>query len=101
MSDGGTAYKYLTDQTLGDAMNATLSDALPNLPRRFKPRGIYVEATVAGQKVRKFIISPVADNTAYAAEASTPLTIDGVAFATTGRRGEAFTYGRNPSGAAG
>lgn len=97
-TDGGTEYKYLTDETLGAAMNATLNDTNPNLPKRFKPRGVYVQATVAGQTVRKFLISPNVDNTAYAAEASTVVTIDGINFGTTGRKGEQFSFGRNPAG---
>ena len=97
-SDGGTAYKYQTDETLGTAMNATLNDSNPNLPKRFKPRGVYVQATVAGQTVRKFVIAPKNDNTTYAAESSTALVIDGVTFGTTGRKGEQLSFGRNPSG---
>lgn len=97
-TDGGNTYKYLTDETLGTAMNATLNDTAPNLPKRFKPRGVYIQGTVAGQKVRKFVISPTSDNTTYAAEASTAVTIDGVNFGTTGRKGEQFSFGRNPTG---
>lgn len=99
-TDGESAFKYLTDQTLGDAVGATASDALPDLPRRFQPRGVYVEAIVGGTKVRKFLITPTNDNSLYAAEASTTVVIDGITFATTGRRGEKMTYGRNPAGAA-
>ena len=101
VSDGGTAYKYLTDEDLGTAAGSVLNDSLPNLPRRFKPRGVYCEATVAGRKVRKYLICPTNDNTLYAAEASTVATIQGTAFATTGRRGEQASWGRNPAGAAG
>lgn len=97
-TDGETEYKYQTDETLGEAMGAELNDTLPNFPKRFKPRGVYVQATVAGQRVRKFLISPESDNTTYAAEASTAVTIDGVNFATTGRRGEQLSFGANPAG---
>lgn len=97
-TDGGENYKYLTDETLGGAMGATLNDTNPNLPKRFKPRVVYIQGTVAGQTVRKALIAPTVDNTTYAAEASTVVTIDGINFGTTGRRGEQFSFGRNPTG---
>lgn len=97
-SDGGTDYKYLTDEDLGTAAGAVLGDTFPNLPRRFKPRGVYAEATVSGRKVRKFIICPTNDNTLYAAEASTAVTVQGTNFGTTGRKGEKVSFGRNPPG---
>lgn len=97
-SDGGTEYKYLTDETLGTVMGAQLNDTLPTLPRRFKPRGVYVQGTVAGQKVRKFLISPLSDNTIYSAEGSVAVSIDGVNFGSTGRKGEQYSFGRNPAG---
>lgn len=98
LADNGEAYKYLTDETLGTAMGATLNDTVPDMPKRFKPRVVFVEATVAGQVVRKEVIAPSTANAAYAANASTVVTIDGINFQTTGRRGEQVTFGKNPAG---
>lgn len=93
--DVGNQYKYQTDRDLGTAVGATLNATLDDLPRRFRPRGIYVEATVSGRRVRKFVICPTADNEAYAANASQVVTIGGTAFNSTGRRGERVTFGTN------
>lgn len=93
--DVGTQFKYQTDRDLGTAVGATLNSTLPDLPRRFRPRGIYVEATVSGRRVRKFVICPTADNEAYASNASQVVTIAGTAFNSTGRRGERATFGTN------
>lgn len=95
-ADNNGKYKYLTDQDLGTAVNATLNDSNPDLPRRFKPRGVYVEAEVDGQTVRKFVICPATSTAAYAATASTTVTIDETEFKTTGRVGERQTFGANP-----
>lgn len=95
-SDDGTDYKYLTDLNLGTAVEATLDDTLPGLPRRFKPRGVYVEAEIDGSFVRKFLTCPLSTTPAYAAASSTEVTIDEQAFKTTGRRGEKTTFGANP-----
>lgn len=96
-SDLGDDYKYQTDQDLGDAVGATLDDTLPNLPRRFKPRGVFVEAMIDGRKVRKFLICPTTDNEVYGANASQTVAIDGTNFFTTGRKGEQLTFGINPT----
>lgn len=96
MSDGGTAYRYLTDVDLATAIGATENDTNPDLPRRFNPRILYAQATINGDLVRKSIIVPTVDNTAYAAESPTDLTIDTETFRTTGRRGEKQSFGANP-----
>lgn len=93
--DSGAQFKYLTDRDLGAAVGATLNATLPDLPRRFRPRGIYVEATVSGRRVRKFVICPTADNEAYAANESQVVTIAGTGFNSTGRRGERVSFGTN------
>lgn len=92
-SDGGVAYKYLTDQDLGTAVGATLNDTNPDMPKRFKPRGVYVESSSGN---RKFVICPLLTTTAYNSNASTSVTIDGVTFKTTGRKGEKQSFGSNP-----
>ncbi len=100
VTDGGTEYKYQTDATLADAVGAELNDTLPNLPKRSTPRKLHIEATTAGDKVRKSLVIPDPDFAGYKAEASTVVTIDGVNFGTTGRTGEQFSFGRNPTGVA-
>lgn len=92
-SDTGEDYKYQTDEDLGTAIGATLNDTNPDFPKRFKPRGVYCKDADGNSK---FIICPTTTNSTYAADASTTLTIDTVAFKTTGRRGEARSFGSNP-----
>lgn len=93
-SDSGVAYKYLTDLDLGTAIGATLNDTNPDFPRRFSPRVLYCKDENGN---RKKVIVPTVGNSAYAADASTTLTIDGVAFETTGRVGERLSFGSNPA----
>lgn len=95
-SDTGTQYSYLTDQNLGEAMGAVENDTLPGFPRRFKPRGVYVEGDVEGDFIRKFVICPLTTTAAYAATGSTQVTIDEATLKTTGRRGERQSFGSNP-----
>lgn len=62
-------------------------------PNRFKPRGVYWQATqgtLAG--ARKFLVCGSPNATLYKTNAGTSLTIDGVAGITTGRRGERITF---------
>lgn len=96
-TDSGIDYKYQTDLDLGTAVGATLDDTLPNLPRRFKPRGAFVQAAVDGRTVRKFLICPTADNEVYGADVSQVVAIDGTNFFTTGRKGEQLSFGQNPA----
>lgn len=95
-SDAGQQYKYLTDQNLGEAVGAVLNDVLPDMPKRFRPRTVRVEGTVEGDTVRKYVICPLPTTPAYAAIASTTLTIEEAQFKTTGRRGERASFGANP-----
>lgn len=97
IDDAGNGFKYLTDQSLGQAVGATENDTNPDLPRRFSPRILYAEGP---NGERKKVIVPTADNTAYARNTSTNLTIDGLTFSTTGRRGEKVSFGANPPAAA-
>lgn len=97
-SDTGQAFKYLTDDDLGEAVGATPNDTNPDLPRRFKPRGVYVQHPDTGQ--RKFLICPTLANTVYAANASQTVSIDDEDFKTTGRKGEQVSFGANNTPAA-
>lgn len=96
VDDNGAEFKYQTDSDLGTAVGAVLNDTLPNLPRRFKPRGVYCQAIVDGRLARKFLICPTTDNGVYAENASQVVAIDGTNFRTTGRRGEQLSFGGNP-----
>lgn len=94
-SDAGTAYNILTDIDLGTAGGLVqATDGAPTLPRRFKVRGVYAEATVAGEIVRKFIPCSLLGSNAYNSDVSTSISIDGVNFLTTGRRGESMSFPR-------
>lgn len=95
-SDGQVSYKYQTDSDLGEAVGGIENDSLPNLPRRFRPRGVYIEAEVDGAKRRKFLICPDPLDALYGSESSQNVTIDTVTWQTTGRRGERLSFGRNP-----
>lgn len=95
--DIGNEFTILTDETLGTAAGNTLDDANPGLPRRFKPRGVYVEAEVEGEVVRKFLTIGSRTNTIYASNASQDVVIDAITFKTTGRRGESASFGSNPT----
>lgn len=100
VDDLGNQYKYLTDQDLGDAVGATLDDASPDMPRRFEPRGVWIQATVDGKRVRKFMICPTSSNAVYRSNVAQDVTVDSQTFRTTGRKGEVKTFGVNPSGGA-
>jgi hypothetical protein len=92
--DTGEQYNILTDEDLGIAGGLTVATAgNPTLPRRFKPRGVYVEAVVEGENVRKFLVCSDT-SPAYASNISTNVTIDGTVFQTTGRRGEKASFPR-------
>lgn len=92
-SDSGVNYNILTDTDLATAMGLTPGvSGNPQLPRRFYPRIVYAEATIGGRLVRKRLVAGTNDNTVYAAEGSTTVTVDGQTFTTTGRRGEKVTF---------
>ena len=60
---------------------------------RFKPRGVYWQATDTGfVGRRKFIVCGTNNSTLFAADTQTALTIDGVGGLTTGKRGESFSF---------
>lgn len=93
--DDGAQSSVLLDETLGELGGLVLDDNLPPPPRRFRLRGVYVQGTVAGEVVRKFIVC-APDSGLYRSNNSQPVAIDGVTFRTTGRRGERLSFGRNP-----
>ena len=91
-SDSGVNYNILTDDDNGLAgglVKATAGN--PRKPTGMKLRGVYVEGTVGGNLVRKFIAcSPTA--AIYNTDISTAVTIDGTNFLTTGRKGEQLSF---------
>jgi hypothetical protein len=93
--DGGNDYSILQDDTLANAMGASPDDGNPQPPRRFKPRGVYVEAIIGGRKKRKFLIAPDATSAFYNSNVTQVFAIDGVNYDSTGRRGEALSFARN------
>lgn len=99
VTDKNVNYKYQTDLNLGTAAGATLNDTDPNLPRRFEPRYLNLQAEINGEQVRKKLIVP---NVTSAAWTDTPVEveIDGEIYTTTGRVGERVSFGVNPGVAA-
>lgn len=93
--DAGTEYSVLQDDTLAIAMGSTLNDSNPAPPRRFKPRGVYVEAQVGNTVKRKFLIAPTVSTGFYASSTTTDFDIDGVTYSSTGRKGETLSFARN------
>lgn len=95
-ADSGISYSYLTDSDLATAAGATPDATSPNFPRRFKPRVVFVQGTSAtGQVLRKELIIPTNDSSLYSPQTTQTVTIDGVAFSTTGRRGEKVSFPSN------
>ena len=101
-SDGGATYIVETDVDLAiagfgaaGAAPVVYDPANPgtavSAPKRFKPRGVYVQSTADG--ARKFVIAFDASATAYARLNSSTYTFDGEAdWVSTGRVGEKLTF---------
>lgn len=98
LDDSGGAFSLQRDRSLilGAATGLTLYEEgdpyAPSFPKRFKPRGVYWQGYLDTRIVRKFIICGTPDSPLYSANSSTPVTIDGVAGTTTGKRGEQITF---------
>lgn len=91
-SDTGQVYTVETDVDLAAAAGlVAVSDPEPEgLPRRFKPRVVFVQATIGGKIARKDLIVN-ADSPLFT-DSRQAVTIDGTAGVTTGRRGEARSF---------
>ena len=94
-ADDGTLYSIQLDDTLAQATGMVLSAINAAPPRRFEPRGIFVETLVEGRAKRKFLVVGTTSQVNYAANVSTTLDVGGIQFATTGRKGEQITFPRN------
>jgi hypothetical protein len=93
-NDAATNYSLLLDETTAEAAGLTKNDTFPNKPLKFKPRGVYIEATIDGNKVRKFLVCQ-ANSPLYNKNVTSEVTIEGEVFDTTGRRGESLSFPRN------
>lgn len=101
-SDGGSTYILETDASLaiagfgvGTAAPVEYDPDTPGTatpaPRRFRPRGVYVQSATDG--ARKFVIAFDPTASAYARNNSASYTIDGEAdWESTGRVGERQTF---------
>jgi len=103
-TDANTTIRITTDATLADLAGSGLSAAsgtTANKPLNFKPRGVYVQSLAiaadpnngitAVPVLRKFIICNKAGSL-YTSDTPQSVTIDGVAFTSTGRRGETQSF---------
>jgi len=100
-SDSGSTYAVETDDSLAiagfgaaGAAPVAYDPASPGsttaAPKRFKPRGVYVQAS---DGARKFVICFNATASAYARNNSASYTIDTEeGWASTGRRGESQSF---------
>lgn len=94
--DGDRPYYFYTDESLGAATDQDIADfsADPppqDLPRAFTPRCVFAVAK-DNPSLRKTLIIGSRASALYAANRSQDVTIDGVEFRTTGRRGESKTF---------
>lgn len=94
-TDGNEEVVFQQDRSVGLAIGNTLATAStrPTSVNGRYLRGRYV--LVQGKtdpSLKKRIICGTADNSAFAAEGSTELTINGVEYVTTGRVGEAVSF---------
>lgn len=91
--DSGESYSIQMDDSLAEAVGAVLNDSNPAPPKRLEPRVVHCETVVTGGLLkRKSVIVPTPDGAEYATDTTTTITIDGLAFQTTGRTGERLTF---------
>lgn len=93
-ADNGNQYCYLTDADLATSVGATLNDENQTLPRGLKPRGVNCQ-DADGNK--KFVIVPSLTSTVWTEDGSSTLSIDGVNFTVTSKRGERARIPNNPA----
>ena len=95
IADSSTIYSIQMDDTLAVGVGATLDDSSPNLPRRFEPRVVFCEAIVGGRTKRKQLVVTDPESVIWTSETTQNIDLDGVTFATTGKRGEKVSFSRN------
>lgn len=100
----GTVYILETDQDLAvaglgtgagapvvyDPANPPTGVTICPPPRRFTPRTVFAEDPTSGARKNLIAFTPSAE--LYATSARSSVTIDGLAFTTTGRKGEKLTF---------
>ena len=95
LGDDGTTYKVQLDNTLGILGGLAVDDQGVSLPRRFRPRHVWVEAMIGTQKARKRIVC-APNSPLYTSDVPVDIVIDTVTFTSTGRVGEKVSFGMNP-----
>lgn len=99
VADDNRTYRITRDVTLAnidgvDLVVATVqnSDDFYDISSRITPRGVHWQATEGNLNRRKFLICGSKNAALFVAPNSQPVTVDGVAGVTTGRRGEATRF---------
>ena len=88
-SDAGIDYVLRVDDDLiASNSGLVLGDVGQPHPVGWAPRGVHCQAVVGGKTVRKFLICGTSAAGLYATNLPQTVTIDGVDFTTTGRKGE-------------
>lgn len=98
-ADGGKEYLLTLDDSLVIVGSGLVQfdpeepgNATP-APKRFKPRGVYWQGTATGfEGKRKFLICSDPAGALYGVNVRQPITVDGIAGETTGRRGEKLSF---------
>lgn len=104
IADGGVNYSLTLDGDIGAAgnlssINEQNQSGAQRKPTRFKPRVVFCEATITtgeGEDASSYVarkeIPCNATSPLYNTVSASTVTIDGVQFTTTGRRGEKLSF---------
>jgi hypothetical protein len=92
-ADSGQVFSIQMDDSIAASVGAVLDDTNPSPPKRLEPRVVHCEAVVTGGIIkRKSVVVPLISAAVYATDTTATITIDGLAFQTTGRTGEKLTF---------
>lgn len=98
-TDGGIEINLLLDDDLVLTNSGLIfGDDGTTAPKRFKPRVVFAQASVDGKIARKAFVCGSPTAPLYVANAPQTITLDGLTFVTTGRRGETQTFIGNAVG---
>jgi hypothetical protein len=89
-ADDGNDYQVLADSSNAQAMGGVVVANGVDLPRRCKPRGVFVQDDGGS---RKFLVAFTQAHPSYQSMQSTSVTIKGETWKTTGRKGETKVFG--------
>jgi hypothetical protein len=94
VADNGSTYVLRIDADLVISNSGLVLGTIGGTPpKRFKPRIVHAQFVDTDGKIyRKQFIAGAADAALYATSTPQVVTCDGVAFTTTGRRGEVQTF---------